>query len=205
MDVIVTTAPSSPLRKLVDSPYFFWFILAIPAIPMMITFTSGDYRHLVHPTGEFAARFTIISLMLTPLVMLLPHNTFIRWLMARRRHIGVAAFFYAAFHTAVYLMREGTLAKVLAELPELGMWTGWVAMAIFVPLALTSNTWSLRKLGPSWKSLQRLAYAAALFTVAHWFFVKGNLGPALVHLTPLVLLEIYRIGRNLKWWSYRVA
>ena len=38
-----------------------------------------------------------------------------------------------------------TVPNILAELPELGIWTGWVAMLVFVPLALTSNDWSLRR------------------------------------------------------------
>jgi sulfoxide reductase heme-binding subunit YedZ len=63
----------SPVKSFFNSPYTFWAILTLPAIPMAIGLTSGDPEavpQLLHPTGEFAARFMIIGMMITPLMML---------------------------------------------------------------------------------------------------------------------------------------
>ena len=148
--IVQAASPSLPSR-IWNSPYTFWLLLALPAIPMLINLAEGSLRGVLHPSGEFSARFMIIAMMLTPLVMLAPNVRAFRWLMARRRAIGVAAFAYAALHTLAYVLREGTLAKIIAELPQPGIWTGWLAFILFVILAVTSNDASLRWLKTSWK------------------------------------------------------
>lgn len=156
------------------------------------------YEFLLHPTGEFAGRFMIIAMMLTPLRMLMPRVRFWSWMIQRRRYLGVAAFLYALAHTVFYVLDRATLDAVFGELGALGIWTGWVAFFIFVPLAITSNDFSIRKLGPSWKRLQQWVYIAAVATLIHWMFVHYEFGPALVHFTPLALLEAYRFASNLR-------
>lgn len=181
---------------------FFWFVLAIPSIPMMIGLTQGvEAGKLLHPTGEFAARFMIIAMMLTPalqLSMRLKFGTkFVRWLLQRRRALGVAAFGYAFLHTLFYILDMKLLKDMLAELWTLGIWTGWLAFVIFIPLAITSNQASVAALGKTWKKLQRWVYVAAVLTLIHWIFLHNHLKPALAHFLPLALLETYRVGEFL--------
>jgi methionine sulfoxide reductase heme-binding subunit len=180
-----------------NSPYFFWALLALPSIGLLYgALGSSDLEPLLHPTGEFAARFMIIAMILTPLRMLFPKAGWISWLMRRRRYIGVAAFGYAALHTLYYVVDLGSMSAVIADFWKLGIWTGWVAFIIFVPLAFTSNNASVRALGRNWKTLQRFVYVAAVATLLHWIFVHNNVGPALVHFVPLAALEAYRIWKN---------
>ena len=185
------------MTKLSNHPYFLWALLSLPAIPMIAGLASGDpatIHKLLHPSGEFAARFLIITLMITPLAMLLKGWRGPRWLMKRRRYFGVAAFGYSALHTLLYLIDEGAVALAASELAKLYIWTGWVAFLIFVPLAFTSTDGWVRRLGTRWKTLQRLAYAAAIFTLIHWAALHdwGGLAPALVHFAPLTALQLYR-------------
>ena len=140
----------------------------------------------------------IIAMILTPLRMLFPKSGAVLWLMRRRRYLGVAAFGYAALHTLYYVIDLGSLSAVVADFTKFGIWTGWVAFVIFVPLAMTSNDASVRRLRRSWKTLQRFVYPAAVATLLHWVFVHDNFGPALVHFVPLAGLEIYRIWKNTK-------
>jgi methionine sulfoxide reductase heme-binding subunit len=191
----MTETAQNPLIRIWNSPWIFWLLLAIPAVPMALNLFGGEYRHALRESGEFAARFTIFAMVLTPLVMLFPKTRALRWLMKRRRYIGVAAFGYAALHTLAYVLKEGTLARILAELPQPGIWLGWLALLIFIPLAFTSNDASLRFLGATWKTLQRLVYPAALITVAHWYFLEYEIGGALAHFGPLAALEIYRVWK----------
>ncbi|MES0882972.1 sulfite oxidase heme-binding subunit YedZ [Roseibium sp. SCP14] len=194
------------MKKIVDSRAFIWVLLVLPSVPMMFALASGanseDGRQatefLLHPTGEFAARFMIVSMIISPFRLMFPKNRFWFWMLRRRRYFGVAAFGYAAFHTVLYLIDMGSLKAVLGEFWALGIWTGWFAFFVFLPLAVTSNDFSVRKLGSGWKQLQRLVYVAALATLLHWIFVHNEFGPALVHFIPLGLLENYRIRRTLK-------
>ena len=187
----------SALRQIWNSPYTFWALLSLPAALFLAgAVNDGSIKHILNPTGEFGARFLIIALMLTPLMMLFPKSSALRWLMQRRRYLGVAAFGYAALHGLAYVAREGTLAKIIPELGQFGIWTGWLALAIFIPLALTSNHASVRFLGRKWKQLQRWVYAAAVLTLAHWMFIDFEFGPALVQFGPLIALETWRFTRT---------
>jgi len=63
-------------------------------------------------------------------------------------------------------------ARVIADLPKLYIWTGWIAFLIFIPLAVTSMGHFVRRMGPSWKTLQRTTYTAAVLTLVHWRYWK---------------------------------
>lgn len=185
------------------SPYWLWLLLSLPAFGFVSALaTSSDpriFHELLHPTGEFSARFMIIAMLASPLVLLLRGWRGPQWLKKNRRYFGVAAFGYAALHTLFYLIDEGSAAKVIADVPKLYIWTGWVAFVIFIPLAVTSTDYFVRRMGKSWKTLQRLTYGAAVLTLLHWTALHdwGGLGPALVHFVPLAALEAYRV-----WYWY---
>ena len=185
------------------SPYWLWLLLALPAFGILnevLTSTSPKaLGHALHPSGEFAARFMIISMMATPLAMLFKGKSFPRWLKKNRRSFGVAAFAYAALHLVFYVLKEGSLAKILGEATHLEIWTGWLAFLIFLPLAATSFDATVRAMGPRWKTMQRAVYAAAVLTLVHWAAKDGweGLPAALVNFTPLIALEGYRI-----WYWY---
>lgn len=188
------------LHRTLNSRAFFWLLLSLPAVPMIADLIFSDdariIRRLVHPTGDFSARFLILALMATPLTLLLPGWRGPRWLMKRRRYLGVAAFGYAVAHTALYLVAKSSLSAVLEDALRAGIWTGWIAFLIFTPLAVTSTDGWVRRLGPRWKALQRWVYPAAALTLAHWLLVSHAPLGALLHFAPLALLEGYRI-----WWN----
>ncbi|MGB8813996.1 MAG: ferric reductase-like transmembrane domain-containing protein [Paracoccaceae bacterium] len=186
----------------VKSPYFLWLLLSLPALGMFSALTGTDaraFRHLLEPTGEFAARFMIIGMMATPLMMVFRTHHWPRWMMHNRRYFGVAAFGYAALHTIVYVVSEGTLAKILGEITKFEIWTGWLAFLIFIPLAATSMDYAQRALGTAWKPLQRWTYAAAVLTLLHWASLHnwGSIAPAAIHFGPLAALSAYRL-----WYWY---
>lgn len=186
------------VRGILNSRSFLWALLALPSIPMVAGLVSGgaDPERLLHPTGEFAARFMIIAMMITPLRLMFAKSSWPIWLMRRRRYFGVAAFGYSVLHTLLYIIDMASLQAMLDEFLALGIWTGWAAFAIFIPLGLSSNDAAQRMLLGWWKPLQQWVYPAAVLTLLHWIFVHNNLGPALVHFVPLALLEIYRIWKT---------
>lgn len=186
-------------------PYWLWLLMAIPAIGFTLAlFNASDpniVEELLHPTGEFSARFMIIALIASPLVLIFKGRAFPRWLQKNRRYFGVAAFGYALFHTILYVIDMGALGPILSDAPNLAIWTGWIAFFIFVPLAITSTDGFVRRLGRKWKTLQRTTYIAAILTLLHWAALHdwGGVGPALVHFGPLAALEAYRLW----YWTLR--
>jgi sulfoxide reductase heme-binding subunit YedZ len=148
-----------------------------------------------------SARLLIITMLASPLVLLFRGWRGPQWLKKNRRYLGVASFGYAALHTVFYLADKGSLDRVLGELDRTYIWTGWIAFAIFVPLALTSMDAAQRLMGRHWKTLQRTTWVAAVFTLLHWAALHDWEHPtaALVHFAPLALLEGYRIW----YWTLR--
>jgi sulfoxide reductase heme-binding subunit YedZ len=193
------------------SPYWLWGLLALPALPLLAEATTASdpkvFHHLVHPSGETAARLLILAMIATPLSLWLRGWRGPRWLVKNRRYIGVAAFGYAALHTLFYLLDKGSAAAALNDLDRMLIWTGWVAFAIFIPLAATSMDSAVRGLGRWWKPVQRLTYLAALFTLWHWAVLHnwGGTVQALVHFAPLILLTVHRIRLNRTRYAPRPA
>lgn len=153
------------------------------------------YGELMHASGEMAARLLILALAITPLRVIFPRFGWPLWLAQRRRYIGVAAFGYALLHAWVYAQRLGAVAAIGAEARDASMWTGWLGLAVMLPLALTSNNWSVRRMRQAWRSLHRLVYAAALLTLAHWFLAAFNPGPGIAHFAALAGLQAMRLWR----------
>lgn len=192
-------------RQILRSKKLLWALLAVPALLTVGDYFTGDAYpgDYLHETGEWSARLIILALMLTPLSLLLPGRRWVRWLIRRRRAFGVAAFGYAVLHLIFYLLDMETLRNILAEMWALGIWTGWAAFLLLVPLALTSNEASVRALKAGWKRLQRLAYPAAVLTLLHWMFVHDNLTAALLNFAPLALLQLWRLVRWARAGSLR--
>lgn len=176
-----------------------WAVLAIPAAVALANYAlapdawPGD---LLHPTGEWSARFIILALMVTPLRQLFSQSRAVAFMAQHRRALGVAGFLYALLHLLFYMLDMGTLGDMLAELGAPAISSGWLALLLLLPLGLTSNDLAVRALRAGWKRLQRLAYPAAVLTLVHWVLVHDGLGAALLHFLPLALLQAWRVARH---------
>ena len=154
-------------------------------------------------TGRGALRLLVISLAITPVRRLIPPlSGIIRF----RRMLGLYAFFYACLHllTYVWLYAGFSLDAMIDDITKRRFITaGLAAWALMLPLALTSTTWSIRKLGgKNWNRLHRLAYLSAIAGVVHyWWGVKpGVLSPLGITLLLAILLAARPV---LAWWSNR--
>jgi len=154
-------------------------------------------------TGRGALRLLVISLAVTPVRRLIPP---LSWIIRFRRMLGLYAFFYACLHllTYVWLYAGFSLAAMIDDISKRRFITaGLTAWALMVPLALTSTTWSIRKLGgKNWNRLHRLAYLSAVAGVVHyWWGVKpGVLSPSGITVVLAILLAARPV---LSWWSSR--
>jgi methionine sulfoxide reductase heme-binding subunit len=154
-------------------------------------------------TGRGTLRLLVISLAITPVRRLI---TRLAWLIRFRRLLGLYAFFYACLHllTYVWLYAGFSLSAMIDDITKRRFITaGLTAWALMVPLALTSTTWSIRKLGgKNWNRLHRLAYFSAIAGVIHyWWGVKpGVTTPTDITVVLFVLLAARPV---LAWWSGR--
>ncbi len=182
---------------MLKSRYLLWILLALPAALMLNGYWRETlvYGEVVHVSGETAARLLIVTMAATPLCLMFPGARLPRWLLANRRYLGVASFAYALLHAVTYIERKGELDVIVDEALEVGMATGWVATALMLLLAVTSNDASVRRLRKAWKSLHRWVYAAAVLTYLHWVLSAFDPTGAWIHFGVLALLEGYRIWR----------
>jgi sulfoxide reductase heme-binding subunit YedZ len=185
----------NPARN-INTRYALWLVLAAPWLIVSVRYMTGGlyYGEFIHATGEFSARLLMVTLAVTPLRRMFPKSRWAIWLLQSRRYFGVAAFAYAVPHLLAYLWKLASLTRVVEQGAEPGMWTGWIALLIFLALAITSNNYSVRKLGRRWKYVHRLAYAAAILTFAHWILTAFDPLSGLIHAGVLVVLEAYRLG-----------
>lgn len=152
-------------------------------------------------TGFGALRLLVISLAITPVRRLVPR---LGWLIRFRRMLGLYAFFYASLHLLTYLWLYAAWSWPAMEddlLKRPYIWAGVTAWALMVPLALTSTTWSIRRLGgKGWGVLHKLVYVSAIAGVVHyWWIVKtGVWTPLTITLILAVLLAARPV---LSWWK----
>jgi sulfoxide reductase heme-binding subunit YedZ len=117
--------------------------------------------------GLWAIRFLLLTLAVTPLRDLFGWN-YLRY----RRALGLLAFYYVLMHFSVWLILDrgldfGSIGADIAKRPYITI--GMVCLACLLPLALTSNNWSIRRLGQRWNGLHRLIYPVALGGALHYF------------------------------------
>ncbi len=174
-----------------------WLLLALPGAWMawrwVGTPEAYGYGHAIADSGLWAAWLLMATLAVTPIRLLARKSAFAIWLMRRRRDLGVASFVYAAGHTVIYLWKKGLLAFDPAEIGQGYLVAGWLALALFVPLAVTSNDASVRALKRAWKSLHRLVYPAAILTFLHWIWSAFDPATAWAHAAALAGIEGLRL------------
>ena len=142
-------------------------------------------------TGLATLYLLTITLAITPLRRLFPR---LNWLIKFRRLLGLFAFFYATLHMLTYvaLYSGFSVNAMLADVAKRRFITmGVAAYLLLLPLALTSTTWAIRKLGGKrWNRLHKLVYFAAICGVIHyWWQVKpGVITPITITLILAVLL-----------------
>ena len=178
-----------------------WVLYLILLIPGLLTLAAGltdnlgpePINKLEEELGEFALKLLILGLAVSPLL----HFTRIN-LVRFRRAIGVMAFAYVMAHFLVWFLLDlQSLSHIWTEIAKrpyvtVGM-AGFIAM---IPLALTSNDLSVRRLGRFWRVLHRLTYLVAILAGLHFIMLsKGFDVEALAHMVVILAFLAMRIGK----------
>ncbi|KMK65175.1 protein-methionine-sulfoxide reductase heme-binding subunit MsrQ [Puniceibacterium sp. IMCC21224] len=156
-----------------------WALYIVGVLPVVWLVWQGfngglgfePIKELEHRLGELALQLLVAGLAITPLRRHLGVN-----LLKFRRAVGLIAFTYVALHLLVWLVLDvqivGQIWADILKRPYITV--GMAGFALLIPLAVTSNNWSVRRLGPTWRKLHKLTYGAVLLGAIHYvMLVKG--------------------------------
>ncbi|WP_425592897.1 protein-methionine-sulfoxide reductase heme-binding subunit MsrQ [Epibacterium ulvae] len=183
-----------------------WVVYLLGALPAPWLFYLGligdlgadPVKAIEHRYGELALQLVIAGLAITPLRRHLGLN-----LMKFRRAIGLLCFFYVSCHLLVWLVLDvQILNQILTDILKRPYITlGMIAFIAMIPLAVTSNNASIRRLGARWHRLHRLTYLAAVLGAFHYVLLaKGFQIEPLIYLGIILFLLFIRVGFLLVEW-----
>ncbi len=149
---------------------------------------------ITRSTGKWTLTFLLITLAVSPVRKLAR----MPWLIKLRRMLGLFAFFYGSLHlmTYVWLDKFFDVHAMLHDIAKRRFITaGMTAWACMLPLAITSTTGWIRRLGGKrWQKLHRLIYLSAAAGVVHFIWlVKADLRRPLTYGSILAVLLAYRV------------
>lgn len=122
---------------------------------------------LIHGTGDWAVRFLLLSLAVTPLRRIANYPK----LILVRRMLGLTVLAYATLHLGLYVVDQNFLiGKVVSEIVSRFYLTiGFVALVGLTILGATSTDGMIRRLGKAWPRLHKAVYAIAALGLLHYF------------------------------------
>ena len=191
----------SPLKAVVFAALF------VPAIWIAWQAAMGELNpkpvtELIHRSGDWALRFLLISLLVTPLLKIA------QWpqLISVRRMLGVAAFTYAFGHLALYVVdQKFDLVHVASEIVlRFYLTIGFVALVGLAALAATSTDSMIRRLGAAnWNRLHKIVYGLSAVAIFHFYLQsKADVSEPVIMTGFFLELMIYRalIKRAVALW-----
>ncbi len=187
---VLRKVPSWPLYLIAPIPatvYFYWAVTnQLGADPLAV---------LERQLGRWALQLLLLTLLVTPFRKL-TGISFLKF----RRAFGLAAFMYICIHLLTWFVLDKQFfwAEILKDLykrPYIIL--GMTAFVILTPLALTSNRFSIRRLGPQrWNLLHKLSYLAVVLGSFHFLLVRK-----VIELEPglYVLSAVFLVSLRLPW------
>ena len=181
-----------------------FFMALMPFIWLLLRVFQNDLgpdpaQALSIETGEWALRFLLLTLAITPFRQIFRVAEIARL----RRMIGLFAFFYASIHFLSWMafilgFRWLAIAEELVERPYITV--GFLAYVILFLLGVTSTNSMVRRLGKNWKRLHKFVYAASILAIVHLLWIlRTDVTEAVIYGVLLAILLGYRIFRKLKF------
>jgi len=156
----------------------FFFLSLLPLIRLIWLgmhdeLGANPVELITRSTGTWALVFLCITLAMTPLRLLTASTIWIKL----RRMFGLFCFFYVLLHFLIWIWLDQNfdllaMVKDVIDRPFITM--GFISFVFLIPLALTSNQWSVRSLGKNWNLLHRLIYIIACTAIVHYWWHKAG-------------------------------
>ena len=162
--------------------------------------TANPISFITNTLGDWTLRWLLASLAMTPLRILFG----LAWPITVRRLLGLFAFTYALLHFGVWIVVDHffdwpAMWADIVKRPYITV--GVTALTLLVPLAATSTTGMIRRLGgQTWRRLHRLAYVVGVLAILHFLWLaKVGRQDQYVYAAILVILlgvRIWDAGRR---------
>jgi methionine sulfoxide reductase heme-binding subunit len=175
-----------------------WLLAFIPLVRLIwLGFTNklgaNPIEFIEHSTGTWALVFLLLSLSMTPIRLLTGQV----WQIQLRRLLGLWMFFYASLHIITYVWLDFSFLfdEMLDDVfKHPRILVGFAAFVLTIPLALTSNSFMMKKLKTKWKALHKTVYLVALLAVLHFLLlVKRDLTEPIYYAIVLAILLGIRV------------
>ena len=175
-----------------------WLLCMLPFIRLVYLGLNDDLganpvEFIEHSTGIWALVALLITLTMTPIRLITGQV----WQIQLRRMLGLFMFFYACLHIITYVWLDFSflwedITKDVVKHPRILV--GFVAFVLTIPLAVTSNSFMIRRLKNNWKKLHQLIYLISILVVAHFLLlVKKDVTEPFYYAVVLALLLGIRI------------
>lgn len=170
-----------------------WLLASLPLVRLFWLGFHNDLganpiEFVEHSTGTWALVFLLLSLTMTPIRLLTGQV----WQIQIRRQLGLWMFFYACLHIITYVWLDFSflfdeMINDVFEHPRILV--GFAAFVLTIPLAVTSNSYMMKKLKTKWKTLHKLVYLIAVLAVLHFLLlVKKDLTEPIYYAVALAIL-----------------
>jgi sulfoxide reductase heme-binding subunit YedZ len=152
---------------------------------------------ITYETGDWAILLLAATLAITPLRRFTGNNNLISF----RRMLGLLTFFYAFLHFGIYLLDKRLhWSVILTDIPKRPFITaGFGAFVLMIPLAITSNTAAIRRLGKRWTKVHQWVYVVAVVSVVHYIWMRPHEAKPYLYaalFSTLLLARLWRKGKN---------
>jgi sulfoxide reductase heme-binding subunit YedZ len=171
-----------------------WIIWKVISDDVGVGLNANPVEMVNRYLGDWALRFVLITLSITPLIKITGWATPVRF----RRMIGLFAFAYAFLHLANYMIADQFFnwTDIWADIVKRTYITvGMATFLILLALAITSPKAAIKRIGTKrWRMLHRSVYIAGVGAVFHyWMMIKADLTQPIIHAAILFLLLGYRV------------
>ncbi|HEV8473237.1 MAG TPA: insulinase family protein [Methylomirabilota bacterium] len=178
-----------------------WLACLVPLGALFYRFwtddlTANPISYVTNELGQTTLRLLLLSLALTPLRILFGWG----WQMTFRRLLGLFAFFYVCLHLSVWIVLDHffdwrEMGTDIAKRPYITV--GMLAFTLLTPLAATSTTGMIKRLGAArWRALHRLVYGAAVAGCLHFIWLAKK-----VRVDPWVYAAILAVLLGIRAWD----
>jgi methionine sulfoxide reductase heme-binding subunit len=153
---------------------------------------------LLHGTGEWAVRFLLLSLAVTPLRRIANAPK----LILVRRMLGLTVLAYVLIHLMLYVVDQNFVwTKVVSEIAtRIYLTIGFVALFGLVVLGITSTDGMIRRLGKAWPRLHKAVYAIAVLGLIHYYLqAKIDVSDPVFWTGAFLLLMGHRVMQRFRW------
>lgn len=189
---------------------FVWLLALLPFVRLVYlgfndNLGANPVEFVEHSTGTWALVALLVTLAMTPIRLITGQV----WQIQLRRMLGLFMFFYACLHIITYVWLDFAfiwqdLTKDVVKHPRI--LAGFAAFILTIPLAVTSNSYMIKRLKTNWKKLHQSVYLIAILVVLHYLLlVKKDLTEPIYYAAVLIILLGIRVYYKYKPKAAKVA